>query len=306
MLVNDTPVGRYEVRGVPILVKREDLCAPFPGPSFSKMRGVVAHIRSRPEPVIGVLDTLHSKAGWCVSYVCSQLGKKCVNFWPKYNADEHAERQHRPTAGDSLVYLPRFQQQQARELGATMVALKAGRSAILYHGAKKWLKEHYGADGYLMPNALKLPESITENAAEAERTAGAVLAGTSSPVLPDEEGTALVISISSGTVASGVLRGLESMSLLERYRVVLHLGYSRSLAAAQEYIAAQSGLPLERVKGFEFVDEGYGYADAVPLGDPPPFPCNPYYDAKAWRWLTKPSNLERFADHPILFWNIGA
>jgi len=34
-----------------------------------------------------------------------------------------------------------------------------------------------------------------------------------------------------------------------------------------------------------------------------PFPCNPYYDRKAWKWL-----IENYTDlqKPILFWNIGA
>ena len=60
MLVNNTPVEQYKIDGRTIHVKREDLCCPYPGPSFSKMRGVVAHIENRPEQVIGGLDTFHS------------------------------------------------------------------------------------------------------------------------------------------------------------------------------------------------------------------------------------------------------
>jgi hypothetical protein len=59
-----------------------------------------------------------------------------------------------------------------------------------------------------------------------------------------------------------------------------------------------SGLLLWGVK---FVDEGYAYGDRV--SGTVPFPCNPYYDAKAWRWL------ERSASSlagPVVFWNIGA
>jgi len=126
MIVNNTPLETHELNGVPILVKREDLCCPFPGPSFSKIRGVVAHIKNRPESVIGVLDTYHSKAGWAVAYVCRELGKQCVDFWPRFKADNY-------TGGPA----PRFQQQQAAELGATLVDLQAGRSAILYHTARK-------------------------------------------------------------------------------------------------------------------------------------------------------------------------
>lgn len=295
MLVNNTPLETHMVGGVPILVKREDLCAPYPGPMFSKMRGVYAHIQNRPESVIGVLDTLHSKAGWCVSYVGKALGKKVVNYWPRYKAD--------PRDG-----LARQQQREAHSLGARMVSVPAGRSAILYHAAKKHLKELGAASGeevYLMPNALKLPESITENAAEVVRTAQELYAGTSSPVLP-EEGT-LIVSISSGTVAAGVLKGFAEVERFENYNVILHMGYSRSASACREYISAQSGLDLgSRVS---FVDEGYGYADAVPeawCNEHIPFPANPHYDAKAWKWMH--ANIDDLASmgKPIVFWNIGA
>lgn len=293
MIVNDTPVERVTLpSGLHLYVKREDLCSPYPGPMFSKMRGVVAHIRSRPEPVIGVLDTLHSKAGWCVSYVCAQLGKQAVNYWPRYNAD--------PREG-----LPRQQQKEAAGLGAKMVAIKAGRSAILYHTAKKHLRETFGADNcYLMPNALKLPESITENAAEATRTALAVASGASSPVLPDA-GT-LVISISSGTVAAGVVQGLKAAGMLDAYSLVCHMGYSRSIDACRLYMEKASGVDLSRAR---FVDEGYGYADSVNWNGltQPEFPCNPYYDGKLFAWLQKPGGADSLdPDLPILFWNIGA
>ena len=278
MIVNNTPLETYELNGVPILVKREDLCAPLPGPSFSKIRGVVAHIKNRPETTIGCLDTYHSKAGWAVAYVCQQLGKQAVDYWPRFKRDGAADA-------------PRVQQQHARQLGADLVDIPAGRSAILYHTAKKHLRENY-PDSYLMPNALKLPESITENAAEAVRTA---------PLLPDS-GT-LVISISSGTVAAGVLKGFEEAGLLRNYNVILHMGYSRSQDATREYIEKAAGLTLgDRIT---FIDEGYGYADAA-RGVEAPFPCNEFYDLKAWKWLSDPLNLAAVHPRPIVFWNIGS
>lgn len=281
MIVNNTPVDTYELGGRPILVKREDLCCPFPGPSFSKIRGVVAHIRNLPEEVraVGVLDTYHSKAGWAVAYVCTSLGKECVNYWPRFKADNYL-------GGPP----PRFQQQQALEQGAVMVDLQAGRSAILYHQARKHL-EQARPGGYLMPNALKLPESITENAAEAVRTVdGLPTAGT------------LVISISSGTVAAGVLQGFARAGRLDDYDVVLHMGYSRSQTATRDYIERVSGVQLhDRVR---FVDEGYGYADAA-REVVAPFPCNPFYDLKAWKWLSKEENLNSLRPGPVVFWNIG-
>jgi hypothetical protein len=277
MIVNNTPLETYELNGVPIIVKREDLCCPVPGPSFSKIRGVVAHIKNRPETTIGCLDTYHSKAGWAVAYVCNLLGKNSVDYWPRFKRDGAADA-------------PRVQQQYARQLGATLVDIPAGRSAIMYHTAKKHLRENY-PDSYLMPNALKLPESITENAAEAVRTA---------PHLPGS-GT-LVISISSGTVAAGVLKGFEEAGLLCNYNVILHMGHSRSQDATREYIEKAAGLTLgDRIK---FIDEGYRYADAA-KNVRVPFPCNDWYDAKAWAYLEKPGVLDAI-EGPVVFWNIGS
>lgn len=277
MLVNNTPLEVHEVNGREILVKREDLCCPDPGPSFSKARGVVAHMQNRPESVIGVLDTFHSKAGWAVSWAGQQMNKKVVDFWPRFKAD--------PKEG-----LPREQQQRASGFGATTVALKAGRSAILYHGARKWLRENY-PDSYMMPNALKLDESLTENAAEAARTA---------PLLPAHG--SLVLSISSGTVASGVLKGLAQAGRLSDTQVILHMGYTRSHEAVRKYVEQSSGLILDP---FVLVDEGYGYADSVKFDSP--FPCNPHYDLKALKWLcTSPEAQKIIGNRPVTFWNIGA
>lgn len=284
MLVDNTPLETYYVHGVPVLVKREDLCAPYPGPSFSKMRGVYAHILKRPEPVIGVLDTYHSKAGWAVSWTCQALKKLSINFWPRYKAD--------PRTG-----LPRVQQRMAHNMGAMMLPLQAGRSAVLYHQAKKIMRERWNmeqGESYMMPNALKLPESITENAAEVVRTA---------PSLP-REGT-LVISISSGTVASGVLKGFAEVGLLENYEVNLHMGYSRSKEATIKYMSEKSGLDIGAMENIFFIDQKYGYADAAKNVDVP-FPCNPYYDAKAWKWLTGYTGDVLSKSPPIVFWNIGS
>src|SRR5690606_6980413 len=137
MIVNNTPVETYELNGVPILVKREDLCCPFPGPSFSKIRGVAAHIKNRPESVIGGLDTSHSKAGWAVAYVCRALGKQCVDYWRSFKKAPPRD------------LTPRFPHQQAAELGATLVDLPARRSAILYRHARKRLAANYPGS-YLM------------------------------------------------------------------------------------------------------------------------------------------------------------
>lgn len=279
MIASGTPLEFHQG----VLVKREDLSSPFPLPMFSKIRGVYPHIANRPETVIGCLDTFHSKAGWAVAAVCAELGKKAVVFWPQYKSERDA--------GAGL----RYAQEQAASFGAELVVLPAGRSSVLYHQAKKLLGQMTQGTGYLMPNALKLPESVAANADEAFLTHDLPKKGV------------LIISVSSGTVAAGVLRGFFLRGFLGNYRVILHLGYSRSHDTLREYITQTSGVPLDW-STISLVDEGYGYKDQVRGGNLAPFPCNPYYDAKAWRWLqTNFSEVQEVAAGlPIVFWNIGA
>jgi hypothetical protein len=265
-LVFGTPVRKHDG----IYVKHEEECSIGGWPPFSKCRGVLAHIRKRPEKIIGVLDTFHSQAGWAVAAACQLLGKKCINFWPKYAKDKDGELR-RP-------------QRKSKKLGAKLVELPAGRSAILYHQARAYMTEH---GGYLMPNALKLPESITETANEVKVT------GTS-------KFRYVVIPISSGTIAAGVLKGLQDKN--EFPKIYIHLGYSRSHDAVRKYLeAAAPKYPSRKIK---LVDEGYAYSDVARKGPTPDFPCNIYYDLKCWRWLLR--KRDKFHKGKILFWNIGA
>jgi hypothetical protein len=64
---------------------------------------------------------------------------------------------------------------------------------------------------------------------------------------------------------------------------------------------ATNGAPQDFIaSNLELIDEGYAYADRVDT--PVPFPCNPYYDRKAWKWI-----VENRAALPgeIVMWNIG-
>lgn len=264
MLTDNTPIEQLS----PLLfVKREDLASPYPGPSFAKIRGVLAHMAKRPETLIGVLDTFHSKAGWAVSYCARHLGKRCLDFFPHYKADT---AELRP------------QQAMAHQLGAELVALPAGRSAILFHAAKK---RCLAAGGYMMPNALKLPETVEECRAEVLRSPRDLLASFDR----------LIISVSSGTIASGVLLGFQDLAL--RPEVILHLGYDRSEKELLAYIA-HYGVDVSRMR---VVNERFGYKDASRAA-PAPFPCNPHYDLKAWAWMLD----ARLPAKRTLFWNIGS
>lgn len=266
MLRSMTPVEDY-LEEYGLLVKREDLSCLPPGPQFSKTRGVYEHVKSRPEKTIGVLDTYHSQAGHAVARACQLMGKKCVNFFPVYKADTGL----------------REPQKRSQMLGAELVGLPAGRSCILYHAAKKQT-ELLG--GYMMPNALKLRETIVETADETAN----VYAESIDQVL---------IPASSGTIAAGVILGLGSS-----VKYIVHLGYSRSHSTVMKYLAENSGVPEHRLK-VTLVDEGYGYKDKAKAGLTPPWPCNSYYDLKAFRWFLRHRDELGRSGLRTLLWNIG-
>lgn len=257
--LTDTAFEEYEIQGRTVYVKREDLCCPD-GPPFSKMRGLFLHLQKQEAKTIGVLDTVHSKAGWAAAYVCKLLKKYCINFFPEYKEYE------------SL----RAPQLNSRLQGAELYPLKPGRSAILWHRARKLLKE-IDEYAYLLPNGLQLEESVEETKRVVGLTPRELLGGS------------WVVSASTGTIAQGVSEGLNQ--LFPTYtELIVHLGYSRSIEKMQQ-----------KIPGAKIIDEGYAYKDMIDY--PCPFPCNPYYDLKAWKWLNEHIH---WLHDPIVFYNIGS
>ncbi len=266
MCIENTPIEDHRIQ-FGLWVKREDLCCPS-GPHFSKTRGVYSHIQNISAQKIGVLDTSHSQGGWAVAQACALLNRECLLYYPVRKSEQDAPLKP--------------QQQFALELGAKLFPLQAGRSAVLYHQAKSLT---WAAGGYMMPNALKLPEMITETGAEVLRSADTVV-----------KMDTILISASSGTIAAGVIA--EALKIKSTLRFIVHQGYSRSQDAIFAYMQKMGGY-MGRV---DFVDEGYAYADEAKPGPTPPFPCNRFYDLKAFRWLMN-QNQGDYGE--TLFWNVG-
>lgn len=302
LLAVATPLEDYRSR-YGLVVKREDLSCPPPGPPFSKMRGVIAHVQARYDEgvrLFGVLDTVHSQAGHAVALACRELGVRCVNFFPVYKADIRTDPVPNETPVGAVKVLDdgvwtqlRDPQLQSRALGAELIPLQAGRSAILFHQAKKAI---LGQGGYMMPNALKLPEMVQETVDEVVRT----FEHASREEYQFLRSRPWIIAISSGTIAAGVIKGLSSM--LEsgaRPPIICHMGYSRSRDAVRKYIFEKAGVKGEL--DLKLIDEQYSYADKAKPGETPPWPCNPFYDLKAFRWWLR----SRRDDEYAVLWNIG-
>lgn len=304
ILKNNTPLEDYRA-DYGLMVKREDLCCPDPGPPFSKMRGVLSHVQSKYNEgvrLFGVLDTVHSQAGHAVALACRALGARCVNFFPVYVRDirrdlvpDNTEVGDICILGDGAWTILRDPQLQSRGLGAELAALKAGRSSVLFHQARKAIER---AGGYMMPNALKLPETVEETAAEVVRTIEHAPRG----VWHFLRNQPWLVAASSGTIAAGVLRGLAEMFRGAQPELIIHLGYHRSHETALNYIVDKSG--VKTLAGVRIIDEGYAYADKARPGEVPPWPCNEFYDLKAFRWWVDKGRYESDNGAAVM-WNIG-
>jgi hypothetical protein len=289
-LVENTPLQDY-LTSYGLLVKREDLCAPPPWPPFSKTRGVYQYMKKLQHQGVntfGVLDTYHSQGGLAVAASGARRGARVINYFPVYKAEQN------PHSSVPWPMKLRWQQEEALKLGADLVGLKAGRSAVLFHQAKYACEK---AGGHMYPNALKLDESVQETAKEV------MFALQSANTVQYElmKHIPWIVPSSSATLASGVALGLAKAFTIPP-KLIIHLGYSRSQEAVMRYVQSHLPSDLSVTRFVEIIDEGYSYKDTARPGDTPPWPCNQYYDLKAFRWWQREGQ-KRFGK--AVFWNIG-
>lgn len=272
-IISNTPWEVYDVEGHDVIVKRDDLCCPYPGPSLSKVRGVYRYLHriaiesEDPENIqVGVTDASHSKNGWVTAWVCKKFGMKCFNFYPDLKA-------YKGKPGPS--------QAEAQKLGAVLMPMWTFKSVVLWYKSRIYIHDKYPETGIMLPSALKLEDSVEANYQEALLTPKSLMKGT------------WVFSVGSGTIASGVIRALN-----DNIDIICHMGYTRPVGSIKKYILEYA----EADRDITFVDEGLKYNSSVD-NSWIPFPCNEYYDAKAFTWLCQ--NIKTLKQ-PIIFWNVGS
>jgi len=266
----DTPIEHYD----DIDVKREDLCLStekdeLAMPSLAKLRGAEVYLRKLKENEvyhIGVFDTRVSKAGWGVAGLCNKIGLQCHAYFPLLKGKQIAH-----------------QQVMAGAWKARLIALKGGRTAILYRQAKKDLEKL--SQSFMLPLGLVCTETVLEVAKISAK-------------LP-KYGT-IVVSTGTGTIAAGILAGLTKENMPDK---VIGISCGMNLTKQRKRICdllAEVGKGKnESILSLMMADRGYYEPDNIET----PFPAHPYYDKKAWRWLLEHKKL---LIKPVLFWNIGA
>lgn len=272
MIVYNTPIGKYGE----IYVKREDLASPPPGPPFAKVRGLYKRLlilRSTGVEVVGYTETSISMAGWGVAHYAQKLGMTAVIFDPIYKKTPETLRFHR---------------ERWAEFSAVVVPIPAGMAKVNYYKSRKILRELYGPKAVMLPLGLPFWETIDAVASEF-LLSGAFRFPT------------IVTCVGSGTMAAGILSGMVKAKAQTNLIGILCRPSKRIEDKRVSLLQGSGALFCGMAKNLKLLDLGYQYTDAVDFYSP--FPCNPYYDKKAWKWVVENSaDLEK----PILFWNIGA
>lgn len=162
----------------------------------------------------------------------------------------------------------------AQSLGATLYPLTAGRFGICYARFKKYIEEQ---GGYMLPVGLTCAETVKALALESSRIGS--------------QYRTIVVCTGTGTIATGLALGAPTTT-------IYGVSCGMSIARQRHRINLLSHPNL--LGNLILVPPTYDYYDKI---NSCPFPAHPYYDTKAWDWLTK--NVYKL-EKPILFWNIGA
>lgn len=282
-MLQDTPIDRITIKNKEVYVKREDLACTKPGPPFAKVRGLyplLKKLKADGVEIVGYMETTVSMAGWGISYFCEQLGMKAVIFKPVYKKGGNRHNQD-------------LQDKKWRLFNAKVIDIQATRLSIMFYQAKRILLTKY-PDAFMLPQGLPFQETITEVSAQIVKD----------KCYPVWDGT-IVSCVGSGTMAAGILRGLSLINTHPDYYGIFVAPknkenmYNKILGMAN--INSYGFFPNKLTANVRLSDLDYEYTEVETCDCP--FPCNIYYDRKAWKFLI--DNIKELKE-PILFWNIGA
>lgn len=266
----NTPIEEYSINGYDIWVKRDDLfliSAQPMVPALSKLRGariVLQQMKEDGVKKVAVFDTRISKSGQGIAYICQELGLKCAVGFPKLKAQTELNEP----------------QKKAKEMGAEVWAVKAGRTAVCYAAFKS---EAEFRAYTVLPLGITFKETAAEVAIIAEKET--------------ERFNTIVVSTGTGTIATGIALGTKAevigvscgMSVTRQFKRIKNIANSLGFAIPRNLIIA----PPQ-----------YDYYDALDTSKCP-FPTSPYYDMKAWTYMLQQLDNKDLFKQPILFWNIG-
>ena len=260
-----TPVQEFAITRNPvhvIHVKREDLYADFPFPPNAKLRAVRAVLDAEKPERVGVFGSRVSQLPWAVAQECQQRAIACTAYLPSLKKKP------------DLLYFS-----QIASAGANVCYVKSGRTPIMYYQARKHAREN---GSFMFPHGGLCEAGIAAYSAEALHT------------LSLGEYRSIVLCAGSCTVLVGILAALQKLShwATRVYAISAGASLETQRRTVNRFVHGRYTLTL--------VEPLMGYYKPCKVACP--FPSNPYYDLKAWMWLSL--NIEKL-ESPVLFWNIG-
>ena len=264
LLHEKTPIEEYNLNGIDLWVKRDDLYGEEPAPPLAKLRGakiVLERMKAEGIKKIAVFDTRISKSGAGIAYICRELGLQCAVGFPKLKAQTELNEP----------------QKKAKEMGAKVWSVQAGRTAPCYAAFKREALLR----GYtVLPLGITFKETAQEVAKIAE--------------VETRRFNTIVVSTGTGTIACGIALGTKAKVI----GVSCGMSIERQMKRVKELCCWTDTIFPGNLELFQ---TKYDYYEALDTSSCP-FPTSPYYDMKAWIWLLRNN---KYLRQPILFWNIG-
>lgn len=259
----DTPVEKYKIGKFEVMVKRDDLMGD------NKTLPPWAKLHAIKE-VITKMDKnkpiihLNVFGSWS-GWALAKLAKK-----------HEVHIVHPITKKIKEEYLDKV-----TGAGATLIPIRHNMMRVLYAQSANMAKDRgfqmlpyaFGTPWYLNPMARRFRETFAE--------LGKV--------------DNLVISSGAGVTVSGLAKAFLSLNPNGHIYTVCV-----SSEGAITKTMKQWGIPLGSVT---IVHSPFEFSDVMPKVAPAPFPCNQFWDMKAWHWLTENSEIMR--RKKTLFWNLG-
>lgn len=268
MLIRDkTPTLKYDVKGRTVYVKREDLQGDGENsPAWGKLAATREMVKKLPDdrPLVA-LNTYGSFSGWALSSICKELDVEFHMVHPKTRLihDEYMD-----------ICL---------DNGAKLHGLRPNMFKIMYGQMGKYATEHnlqqlayaYNSPVYLKFAANRMFKYLQDSKIQFDN---------------------FVIPTGSGVTLTGLVAGVFKHNPNAKVYTcgVGTMGGVSTQVSKYNFLQKRKNQIEVNISNYEFNDLMKWFEV--------PFPCNQFWDKKAWHWLTE--NIDRL-EGKTLFWNLG-
>jgi len=270
----NTPIEEYKIKDRSVFVKRDDLMGDGTElPPWGKLEAIQAILKSdlidRSKPITS-LTVSGSWSGWALSQLTKEMG---IEYYMSY-----------PDAKT----IPESYKNMVEGFGAKLLPLRPNMMKIVYH---EMVNESKKRKFQCLPYAFNCDVFIESLAKRVQNEM---------EFIEDNYIINLVVSGGSGVTPAAVMKGFgfkqgfDSIQVHKYARVIT----VSSIKTVKKVLLDYDVYSLDKVK---VIKSRYDYYNMMESYETP-FPCNQYWDKKAWHWLEK--NIDSI-DGGILFWNLG-